>query len=92
MCVVTEKGFRFVVIHLGDLLSVSIQKRKNLYNFCGFLSSVYCILVTYSLHRKHRLNNHKVVVERWLFSEEEDLDVHKVPLIWYCSKFDNTED
>ena len=38
MCVVTKKGFRFVVIHLGDLLSVSIQKRKNLYSFCGFFS------------------------------------------------------
>ena len=46
-----------VVIHLTDLLSVSIQKRKNLYSFCGFLSSVYCILVTYSLHRKNRFNN-----------------------------------
>ena len=76
MCVVTKKGFRFVVIHLGDLLSVSIQKRKNLYNFCGFLSSFCCVLVTYGLHRKNRFNNHKVVVE--LFGV--NLVADKVPL------------
>ena len=38
-------------------LSVSIQKRKNHYSFCGFLSSVHCIHVTYGLHRKNN-NNH----------------------------------
>ena len=30
-----------VVIHLTDLLSVSIQKRKNTYSFCAFLPCVY---------------------------------------------------
>ena len=52
-----EKGISLrlslFIIHLIDLLSVSIQK---------------------------------------IVSEEEDLVVRKVPLIWYCSKFDNTDD
>ena len=41
-------------------LVVSIDpKIRNHHCFCGFLSGVYCILVTNSLHRKHRFNNHK---------------------------------
>ena len=56
MRVVTKRDFIETIpfiIHLTDLLSVSIQK---------------------------------------IVSEEEDLVVRKVPLIWYCSKFDNTDD
>ena len=41
-----------VVIHLADLSSVSIQKAESL-QFCGFLSCVFCILVTYGLHGKN---------------------------------------
>ena len=31
------------------------RRKKNHYNFCGFLSSVYCILVTYGLHRRNKI-------------------------------------
>ena len=71
MCVVTKKGVHLDYPrdhHLADLLSVSIQKRKNHYSFVGFMSSVYCILVTYGPHRKkeqiNNNNNNNVVAER----------------------------
>ena len=40
-----------------DLLSVSIQKSKKHYSFCLFLSSAYCILVTYILHKKNKFTS-----------------------------------
>ena len=62
MCVVTKKGFHwdYPCCHSSYWLVVSIDpKIRNHHCFCGFLSGVYCILVTNSLHRKHRFNNHK---------------------------------
>ena len=59
MCVVTKKVFVetiLVVIHLTDLLSVSIQKRKNLYSFvcsCA-VSTVFSSRTVYT----ERTNSH----------------------------------
>ena len=74
-----------VVSHLTDLSSVSIQKRKNPCSFCGVL--VWCLLCSRHVQstQKEQNDNHKVVAEL-VVSEEEDLVVRKVPLIWYCSK------
>ena len=60
MCVVRKKVFvetLLFVTHHADMLSVSIQKRKNLYSSCRFFSSVHCILVTDSLHRENKFTS-----------------------------------
>ena len=57
MCVVTKKGFHWddPCYHSSNWLVVSIDPNiKNHHSFCGFLSSVYCILVTYGLHWKNK--------------------------------------
>ena len=60
-----EKGIslRLSLLSPSCWLVVSIQKRKSRYIFCGILSSVYCILVTYGLYRKN-----KITTKTWLRS------------------------
>ena len=74
-------------IQLADVLSVSIRKCQKSLQFCGFLSSVYCILVTYGLHRKNKLTITKWWRSAGCFKKEEDLVANKVPLKVYCSEF-----
>ena len=65
MCVVTKIGVHWDYPcndHLADLLSVAFQEEKESMQFCGFLSSVYCILVTYVLHGK------KSTIFGWIIS------------------------
>ena len=74
-------------VHLADVfVSIDLDEKESLH-VCGFLSGDYCIFVTYGLHRKNGINNHKVVAERWLFQEEEDIVVNRILLYEYCSKF-----
>ena len=39
------------------MVSIDPEEKESL-QFCGFLCSVYCILVTHGLHRKNKINNH----------------------------------
>ena len=94
MCVVTKKGFHSdypCYHHLADLLSVSIQKRKNHHSFVGSCP----VSLLYSRHvrftPKEQNDNQNVVAERCLFQDEEDLVVNKVPLSEYCSKFQHKQ-
>ena len=50
---------------------------------------VWCVLFSRHVRfiQKEQNNNHKVVAERWLLQEKEDLVVYKVPMSGYCSKF-----
>ena len=57
MCVVTHKGFRFVVIHLGDLLSVSIQRRKESLQFLWDV-------VKYLLYSRHVQSSQKEQIQQ----------------------------
>ena len=91
LSVVTKKGFRwdYPCCHLSCWLVVCIDsEEKESLQFRGFLSSVYCILVTYGLHGKNRFNNHKVVAE--LFGV--NLVGDQVPMNWYCSRFNNADE
>ena len=57
---------------------------------------VLVLCLTYSRHvrfaQKEHFHIHKVVAERWLLQEEEDLVANKVPSNENCSKFNNTDD
>ena len=52
------------------------------------VTSVLCLLYSRRVRfkQKEQNNNHKVVAERWLLQEEEDLISHKVPLSGCCSE------
>ena len=75
--------------HLADLLSVSIQKRKNHYMFVGscLVSTVFSSRTVYTESTQKEQHNNQNVVAEQVVSEEEDLVVNKVPLSEYCSKF-----
>ena len=94
MCVVTKKGFSLRLSLLSVILLTCCQylsRRQRISQFLWVL--VLCLLCSRHVRstQKEQNNNHKVVAEL-VVSEEEDLVVRKVPLIWYCSKFDNTDD
>ena len=75
-------------ITLTGLVSIDPEKENQSLQFCGFLSSVYRILVTYGYTERtysHPQSGSGAV-------EEEDLVANKVPLKEYCSKFNNTDE
>ena len=65
---VTIKRFwDFPWIHSSYWLDLSASiLRWRIKHFCGFLPSVYRILVTYGLRRKEHFHIHKVEAENWL--------------------------
>ena len=56
-----EKGISLRLSLLSFILLTCCQyrSRRESYSFCGFLSCVYCVLVTYSLHRKNKITTTK---------------------------------
>ena len=67
-------------------MSVSDPEDKDSFQFCGFLSSVYCILVTHSLHRKSNLTSHNMCVTQFsveseIISLDADLRMDAVPAL-----------
>ena len=60
MCLCSDEKRKFVETILVIIILLTRRQyrsttKKNHISFCGILSSVYCILVTHSLHRKSNL-------------------------------------
>ena len=73
-------------------LSVTIQRRERIITVLWVLVQCPLCFVTYSLHRKSCINNHKVVAEHFVLllrRKEEDLVVHKVPREWVLLEHSN---
>ena len=64
------------------MLSVSILKFKNHYSSVGSSCLVSTVFSSNTVHTEKQINNHKVVAERWLLQEEEDLVENKVVENW----------
>ena len=90
MCCFEKRRFAETILAYHSsccrVVSIDLDEKESLH-ICGFLSGVHCIFVTYGLHTKNVINNHKVEAERWFFQEEEDLVVNRFLMHEYCSKF-----